>query len=320
MAEQVSIGVPVYRGTAFVAEALRSIQNQTYHHIDVTVSVDGADFESAAACDPFMRDSRFRMVVQDRQLGWAENISFLMAASEGDFWYYHQQDDLVAPDYVQSLLEYARANATAAVVYCDMEAFGELTVQLSQQPVIGPAALREIILLHAHHPAVAFRGLTRRDAVRQSGGVRGNEVENFSSDTTWMASMARSGELHRIPRVMYYKRYHANNVHTKWALWPLDRRKHAWQVHCRDMFLEAALAESTIWDRRLMWSAALARLTSPRVAGHYLPVKDFGPVERAAMLEGFLAAFGEHSAGAEKLLESAWATLSSDARVFLAAG
>src|SRR5438309_2302806 len=185
MGALVSIGVPVYRGAAFVAEALRSIQRQVHVDIDVTVSVDGADLESAQACEPFTRDSRFRMVVQDRQLGWARNISFLMAAGVGDFWYYHQQDDVVAPEYVQSLLEYACANAGAAVVYCDIETFGNLTAQVNQQSVIGPPALRELILLHAHHPAVAFRGLTRKDALRQAGGVRGNEVENFSADTTW---------------------------------------------------------------------------------------------------------------------------------------
>jgi GT2 family glycosyltransferase len=133
MAELVSIGVPVYRGQAFVGEALRSIQKQTHRDIDVLISVDGSDVVSAEACEPFLGDSRFRMVVQEHRLGWAQNISLLMRSCQGAFWYYHQQDDTVAEDYVQSLLEHARANPSAGVVYCDMLAFGDLSCQLIQQ-------------------------------------------------------------------------------------------------------------------------------------------------------------------------------------------
>jgi GT2 family glycosyltransferase len=315
MPETVSIGVPVYRGQAFVAESLQSIQKQTHRDIDVLISVDGGDIVSAEACEPFLGDSRFRMVVQDHQLGWAQNISLLMRGCRGAFWYYHQQDDTVAEDYVQSLLEYARANAAAAVVYCDMLAFGDLSLQLVQQPVLGPVALREIILLTGHHPAVAFRGLTRREALEQISGVRENEVENFSADTTWMASVARAGELHRLPRVLYYKRYHRDNVHTKWAAWPLERRKLAWQVHSRDMFLEAAQADATVMERRLMWSATLGRLVAKVAIGH-LPVNSFDAEDQTAMLNGFLACIGERSSDIENLLEAPWASVASGSRQF----
>ena len=74
MSELVAIGVPVYRGAAFIAETLRAIQAQTYRNIDILISIDGNDDRSAECCKPFLKDSRFKIVMQDRQLGWAENI------------------------------------------------------------------------------------------------------------------------------------------------------------------------------------------------------------------------------------------------------
>ncbi len=176
-----------------------------------------------------------------------------MERNEGQFWYYHQQDDLVDTDYVSILLDHARAKPEAAVVYSDIQCFGDNSGYLAQTSVLGSAAIRELILLLDHHAAVAFRGLTRQDALQQTRGVRENGAENFSADTVWMAAATRAGELHRVPHALYRKRYHRDNVHTKWALWPLEKRLRAWQVHCRDMYLEASGAEANLTERRLIW-------------------------------------------------------------------
>jgi hypothetical protein len=127
MAELVSIGVPVFRGVDFVRETLQAIRDQTHQEIDVLLFIDGGDEPSATICEPFVRnDSRFRIVTHENQLGWAGNISYLMSQNRAEFWYFNQQDDLVTPDYVQSLLEYARDHPSAAVSYCDIQAFGNL--------------------------------------------------------------------------------------------------------------------------------------------------------------------------------------------------
>jgi GT2 family glycosyltransferase len=314
MPELVAIGVPVYRGMAFVAETLQSIKAQTHQDLDVLISIDGNDQESADCCRPFLTDSRFKMVMQDRQLGWAENISFLMSKNSGDFWYYHQQDDLVTPEYIEILLKYARDTPAAAVVYTDIQAFGDIDLFMSQASVTGTAAVREISLLISHHPAVAFRGLTRRDALRQAAGVRSNEIECFSADTTWMASVARAGELHRVPRPMYLKRYHADNVHTKWASWSVEKMRQAWQVHCRDMVIEALPAGNTILERRVIWAAGVARLIIPLTG--YVQLAVTGP-ERDKAIGGFLSSFANRATIVESNLEMDWQTISELTREIL---
>jgi GT2 family glycosyltransferase len=290
-AEFIGVGVPAYRGVAYIAEALRSLQRQTHRDLAVLISVDGTDEETAAACAPFLRDSRFKLVIQPARLGWAANTSFVMAQNECPFWHYLAQDDLVEPDYVATLLAHARANPQAAVTFCDIQCFDENTDRIGQSPVLGPAAAREISLMLGQHAAVALRGLTRQYALQQTHGLRENEVANFSADTVWMASAARAGELHRVPAALYRKRYHRDNVHTKWAAWPPAQRVKGWQAHCRDMLFEAAQAEATVPERRLIWGAALARLTSTSTEFGYIPAATFDTPARLAMLEGFLTRF-----------------------------
>ena len=93
----VSIGVPIYRGERFLAETLHCIEAQTYRDFCVLMSLDGPDPACEAICRPFLDDSRFRLVVQPRRLGWVGHFNWLLSQAEGDFWYYHQQDDLTDP-------------------------------------------------------------------------------------------------------------------------------------------------------------------------------------------------------------------------------
>jgi glycosyltransferase involved in cell wall biosynthesis len=304
MSEVVGVGVPAYRGAAYIAEALKCLQQQTHRDLAVLISVDGADEETAAACTPFLADSRFKLVVQPTRLGWARNTSWVMAQNECPFWHYLAQDDLVDPDYVSTLLAYARANPQAAVTFCDIQCFDRNTDTIRQNPVLGSPAAREIALITAHHAAVALRGLTRQYALQHTGGLRENEVESFSADTAWMASVARAGELHRVPGARYRKRYHRDNVHSEWPAWPLARRLKAWQVHCRDMFLDASQVEATLPDCRLIWAATMTRLVSADLASGYIPASTFDAAARIAMLDGFLASFApRHVADTEAKLD-----------------
>jgi hypothetical protein len=117
----------------------------------------------------------------------------------------------------------------------------------------------------------------------------------------------------RLPRLLYFKRFHDDNLHTKWLGWPLEKRKAAWKVHCRDMFLEAAQAEATTDERRLMWSAAVGRLVS-RLAAHYLPLAEFDADERRQLLAGFLDCFGQRAAEAETALDLPWTAIEARSR------
>ena len=295
--ERVTIGVPVYRGERFLKESLRSVQAQTHRALDVVVAFDGPEPATEALVRPFLDDPRFRVLVRPERLGWVGNINALMAATETPFWVYHQQDDVIDARYVETLVAHARRHPDAAVVYCDMEAFGAQTWTMAQPSVTGSPVGRLLALFADHHPAVAFRGLTRVEALRASGGIRPNDADSFSADTTWMASVARWGSLIRVPEVLYHKRYHDANEHGKWARWPAEERARPWTVHCADLLEQPMLVDAAVPERRLLWLALVVRLTAARTAGHYVDVGALTLAARAAMLDSLFAL--AHARGAD---------------------
>lgn len=284
----ITVGVPVYRGEQFLEETLHSIQAQTHRAIEVIISFDGPEPETEKLCAPFLKDSRFRSIVQPARRGWVGNINWLMAQIATPYWCYQQQDDLIDPRYLEVLLDYAQRTPEAAVVYCDMVAFGQMSWKCAQPSVTGSPAARQLALLYEHYPAVAFRGLTRSEALRHAGGIPTNELDNCSVETTWMSAVARWGELQRVPGELYHKRFHDDNTSVKYARWPAEKRARAWIVHCADMLEQAVLVEATTQERRLLWLAAVARLVSARTAFSHFSVATLAAGERVALLNGFL--------------------------------
>src|SRR5205814_8904350 len=112
--ELVTIGVPVC-GDAFLEEALRSIQAQTYPNLQVRIGLDGPDAACERIVSRFLTDSRFQLVVQPKRLGWFGNLNWLMAHASGDFWTYHGQDDVTSANYVEALVAHARMHPEAAL-------------------------------------------------------------------------------------------------------------------------------------------------------------------------------------------------------------
>ena len=292
--ETVTLGVPAYRGADFITESLASIQVQTHEDLQVLISLDGPDPAIEEACRPFLDDPRFQFVVQPERLGWVGNLNWLVDRAATPFWCYQQQDDVLDPAYLETLVRAARQHPDAAVVYCDMQTFGTVEQAVVQPSVGGSSSGRQLALLYDHHAAVALRGLCRLQALRDAGRLRSNEVDDFASDTVWLSSMARAGELVRVPETLYRKRFHDANEHTRWARWPEEKRVLAWVVHCTEMLDEAMLCEATVAERRLLYDATLHRLTTARRAPEYLPEWARTPEGRTILLRRFFRRLRHH--------------------------
>ncbi|HVE23800.1 MAG TPA: glycosyltransferase [Sporichthya sp.] len=300
----VTVGVPVYRGQDFLAEALETVQAQTYRDIRVLISIDGPDPVCEQVVRPFLRDPRFVLTTRQNRRGWVGNLNWLMRNTDTAYWCYQQQDDLLDADYLAVLVDHLRATPDAAVAYCDIQAFGQADWRIEQDSLTGHPVTRQLTLLHEHLAAVAFRGVTRTEALHRMGRLPANPVENFAVDTVWMAAMAGAGELHRVPGYRYRKRYHDGNIHTKWPTWPAPRRHRAWATHCADMLHQALLVPATtVQERRLLWGGAVARLTHPRLAAGYASAAELGPVERAALLATFTGRVRAHRPAIETELD-----------------
>ena len=306
MSAIVTIGIPIYRGQLFLEESLASIRDQAYGDFEAIMSLDGPNAECEQICRKFLGDARFRLVIQPERLGWMPHTNWLMAHAETEFWHLQEQDDVIEPAFLGTLVGYAVEHPVAAVVFSDLRTFGMTDTHMEMSPVLGSPVIRQMKLIHEHFPGVAPLGLVRTEALRLSRGLQGNEFENFAADSALMSALARWGELHRVPLELYRKRVHDKNTHATWWEWPMEKRSQAWEVHCLEMLRQALLAEGTVSERRLLWLAVIERLLSRRTASSFLPETELMGAERNEMLDSFLVRARSASFDVSASLGASW--------------
>lgn len=138
-----------------------------------------------------------------------------MSQVQTEFWHLQEQDEGIAPTFIESLMEYALQHPNAAAVFADVLTFGTWESKITMSSVIGSPVMREMKLIHEHFQGVAPLGLIRTEALRMCGGLPGNESENFAADTALMAGLARWAN---------YIRYLWNFIESGFTLTTLTRR------------------------------------------------------------------------------------------------
>jgi glycosyltransferase involved in cell wall biosynthesis len=227
----VTVGVPVYRGQDDLPVTLECLRTQSYQNLDVLISVDAADQESARACEPLLRsDTRFRMQVQPSRLGWAGNTDWTMRHRRGEFYVFQQHDDQVSPSYIADLVAAASRFPDASVCFAEMHSSGLRTLvqpgfALSGSPVERATAYLE----NLDH--VPFRGLIRGSALASTSGLLladFNPFDSFGTEIRFMTELALLGDFRFVPGPIYYKRIHGENIHLTRKKWSEQQKLLAW--------------------------------------------------------------------------------------------
>jgi hypothetical protein len=262
----VTIGVPVYQGQDDLPVTLECLRTQSYQNLDVLVSVDANDQQSARACEPFLRrDPRFRMHIQPSRLGWAGNTDWTMRERRGAFYIFQQHDDQVSPTYVADLVEAALRYPDAAICYAEVQCTGLQTHVMRGLPLSGPPIERVLNCLKFMDFS-AFRGLIRSTALASTSGLLLSDFDPFDSYGTemrFMAELALLGEFRFVPGPIYYKNLHGANMYLKRDKWPEHKKQLAWACLGAWMVEVVVPAGRSPEERRRMFDTVLVRFLVP---------------------------------------------------------
>ena len=224
---RITVGLPVYKGADLITKALDCLQRQTFPDFEAIISIDGADEETAAACQPFLSDSRFRMVVQSDRLDWVGNFNWLLRRDLQEFFCYQQHDDTVAPEFFETLLQTADVEPNAVAIYCDCRYSGRgLDHEYVEKcpSITGDEPLDRVFQYVQRASAAPVRGLIRRRAIQNAGPVRSDEFRGVLQIFGWLAKLLHWGTFERVAKPIYYRRYRANSLghepSLKQAAWP----------------------------------------------------------------------------------------------------
>jgi glycosyltransferase involved in cell wall biosynthesis len=211
-APRVSVGLPVFNGERFIADAVGSVLAQSFPDFELIVqdnaSTDGTEelVRTFAA-----RDARVRYFRNSSNLGAAPNYNLAFHTARGEYFKWLAHDDRLMPDYlaetVSTLDERPDAVLCNTVVrYIDAQGsiIGTYDSGLRYADVAS-AAERFARMVLSSHSCVDFFGLIRRSAMQGSllhGSFHG-------ADRAFLAQMALRGRFVQLAEPLVEMREHS---------------------------------------------------------------------------------------------------------------
>ena len=114
---KLSIGLPVYNGQNYVAEAIESLLAQTCGDFELLISDNASTDGTESICRAYAeRDSRIRYSRHECNRGACWNFKHVFALAQGEYFKWAAHDDLCAPTFAERCLEVLQCNPD--VLWC----------------------------------------------------------------------------------------------------------------------------------------------------------------------------------------------------------
>ncbi len=237
---RVSIGLPVYNGAEFVAEALNSLLAQTYRDFELIISDNGSTDETEAICRAYaLKDSRIQYHRNGENRGAAWNFNYVFELSTGDYFKWVAHDDICAREFLERCVDVLDQMPFVILCYAKTKIIDEQGRHV--------ASYIERCDVSFPRPSERFRNLLRNLGLSNPmfGVARANILRMtplighyIASDVILMAELALRGQFYEVPEWLFFRRDHpgkstrANRTGGEKASWydPANTGKLEWRT------------------------------------------------------------------------------------------
>lgn len=224
----VTIGLPVYNGANYVAEAIESVRAQTYSDFELVISDNASTDATEEICRDFAeRDNRIRYCRQEQNCGAAANFNRTFELARGKYFKWLAHDDAIAPHYLTRTVDVLDQEPAAVLCHSKtsiIDRAGELVVDESDetrlwklqglslenertrlQHVSSPHPHKRYtgVLLYSIRNHELF-GVIRRCTMRKTnlhGAYCGGEK-------VFLAELSLRGAFHEVDEILSFSRWH----------------------------------------------------------------------------------------------------------------
>ena len=287
-----SVGLPVYNGADFVAEAIEFILSQSFTDFELLIQDNASTDETEDICRVYAaRDARVHYVQNPRNVGAAANYNLVFERARGRYFKWAAHDDVCTPDFFARCV--AALERDPAVVLCcgqtrlinddgspvsyDQEQKCYVTRHGERVGQIDPAHRAEGTRASGRFWDVLVRtmrtfeifGVIRADVLRRTrlhGGY-------YGSDKVLLAELSLLGRFHLLPEVLLLRRCHRNQSSnlalTQKATWIGGGKAPGWlTLRLQKVipgYIEAVRdAPIALADKVVCYSAIAYRLIAPQ--------------------------------------------------------
>ena len=268
--------VPCYNAAGFLERTLYCLSAQTWPDLEILIGDDCSTDDTLDVVRRFAAGNpNVRVVTREGNLGWLRNTNDLMGRATGELMFFAFHDDVVAPTYIERLVEALRDRPRAILAFSDMEVVGftaedslDVWTYDALTGVTGSLARGLVMGRNAWGWWVPNRGLFRTEAFRRIGGIKPNDCGEYSADWTWLLHMALLGDFVRVPELLCRKYYMKGSLSRRWQNTP-EQRRALLRAAIREVRESALpLHEKLILMAHLKWRHRIPR--GPRAAAKRL--------------------------------------------------
>lgn len=114
-----SIGLPVYNGANYLAQAIESILEQDFVNFELIISDNASTDDTAEICQKYaVMDRRITYIRQPENSGAARNYNDVFRAASGTYFKWAAHDDLLKPQFLSRCIEgFEHCESPPAIVY-----------------------------------------------------------------------------------------------------------------------------------------------------------------------------------------------------------
>lgn len=205
---RVTIGLPVYNGSKYLAGALDSILSQTFRDFELVISDNASTDSTRDICLAYAaRDGRIQYVRQERNIGAGPNHNYCARRAAGEYFRWASHDDLMEPEYLAKCVAALDAEPDAVLCHTITRIIGDkgetFAVHLTGLDAPRPSDRFATIILKPHWCVEMF-GVIRASALARTHLISGY----FGGDKTMLAELALLGRFLHVPEPLFVNRDH----------------------------------------------------------------------------------------------------------------
>lgn len=239
----VSIIMPAYNASAYIAEAIQSVLNQTWTNWELIIVDDGSTDDTLQIAQSFARkDSRIQVYHQHNQGGCAARNEALKHIT-GNYVQYLDADDMLDKDKLAKQLEYATNDDILQYGTCVRLSYNGNLLKSSMAGLykdFSPAIEAQIAIWQNHFNSFQYSSYLIPRAISDMVGEWNVQLKR-SQDSEYMArGLALAKKLVYVPDAIFYYRQVENSVSAK----PLSRLQMQSEAIVCDVIADVILAHS----------------------------------------------------------------------------
>jgi glycosyltransferase involved in cell wall biosynthesis len=226
---RLSIGLPVYNGERYLAEAFDCFLAQSFQDFEIIICDNASTDRTAEICRSYaQRDPRIRYYRNEKNLGAIPNFNRVFELSRSRFFKWAAHDDLYHPRYIETCIRILDENPDVILAHSKTAFVDDRGAPFPVDPATGncidprtgvpetpdspmiadsPVAILRFwqVLRYAIWGTHMF-GIVRREMLQKT-----RLVANFSGgDRPMLAELALLGRFRCSNDVLYSKRFHGN--------------------------------------------------------------------------------------------------------------